>query len=235
MVASSKSFKMKYFILSCLKPLLALSVVFLVSSSVNAQYKSYKISVKGDTINIIDKNDLKQGRWVVHVDPLRGEPGYEEEGIFNDGEKDGQWRRYNLAGDFLAVENYRFGGKDGISQYFSPLGDLLKIENWRGYNPDAPYDTIPIYGPDNNQILSYKIVKAEQYSVKHGEWIYFDPSTGRIIKTEKYDRGRLLETPKTEVVIDEPMKKIKPKEVLEYEKKNKGKKKIRVRDGQTGN
>lgn len=205
------------------------------SMMVNAQYKSYQISVKGDTINIIDNKDLKQGKWVIHVDPLRGEKGYEEEGIFIDGKKDGAWRRYNLTGDFLALENYRFGGLEGQSQYYTALGDLLRVENWRAYNPDAPYDTIPIYGTDNNEILSYKIVKAEPYSVKNGDWTYYDPSTGRIIKVEKYDRGRLMQTPSNEVVVDEPMKKIKPKEVLDYEKKNSGKKKIKVRSGETGN
>jgi hypothetical protein len=79
-------------------------------------------------------------------------------------------------------------------------------------------------------------VKAEQYSVKNGDWTYYDPATGRILKIEKYDRGHLLQGPKSnEVVSEEPMKKIKPKEVLEYEKKNSGKKRIKVRDGQTGN
>ena len=207
----------------------------LSGAAAQAQYKSYKLSVKGDTINVVDKNGVKQGRWVVHVDPLRGEPGYEEEGVYVNGEKEGQWRRYNLTGDFLALENYLRGGKDGTSQYFTALGDLVRVENWRGYNPDAPYDTIPIYGPDNNQIISYKVVKAEQYSVKHGDWSYYNPATGLIVKTEKYDRGRLLDAPAKETVIEEPLKKIKPKEVLEWEKKNSGKKKIRVRDGQTGN
>lgn len=213
--------------------LIAVQFVFI---NANAQYKTYKISIKGDTINAVDNNNLKQGKWVLHVDPLRGEPGYEEEGIFVNDKKEGPWRRYNLTGDFLSVENYKFGGKDGLSQYFSPYGDLLREENWRAYNPDAPYDTIPVYGTDNNQIISYKIVKAEQYSVKNGDWTYYDPTTGRILKIEKYDRGHLIQAPKSnEVVTEEPMKKIKPKEVLEYEKKNSGKKKIRVRDGQTGN
>ncbi len=42
-----------------------------------------------------------------------------------------------------------------------------------------------------------------------------------------------MEAPKSnELVIDIP-KKTKPKEVLEYEKKNSGKKKVKVRDGAT--
>src|SRR6476619_1186220 len=132
-----------------------------------AQYKTYELTVDRDTINAIDKKDQKQGKGVLHVGELRGEPGYEEEGVFKNGKKEGVWRRYNLNGDLIALENYRFGGKDGEQQYFTMMGDLGRIENWRAYNPDAPYDTIPIYGTDNNQIISYKIVKAEQYSVKH--------------------------------------------------------------------
>ncbi len=199
----------------------------------DAQYKTYTLSVNGDTLNAIDKNGMKQGKWVMHVDELRGEPGYEEEGIFVNDKKEGVWRKYTLQSDLIAVENYKYGGKDGVSQYFTPLGEMVREENWRAYNPDAPYDTIPVYGTGSNEILSYKIVKAEQYSVKNGDWTYYDPSTGHIIKLEKYDRGHLLEQPKSEVVTDAPMKKIKPKEVQEYEKKNSGKKKVKVRDGQT--
>jgi antitoxin component YwqK of YwqJK toxin-antitoxin module len=199
----------------------------------DAQYKTYKISVKGDTINAIDQHGLKQGKWVVHVDPLRGEPGYEEEGIFVNNKKEGHWRKYDLQGDLIAYENYKNGDKDGLSQYFNFLGDLTREENWHAYNPDQPYDTIPIYGTGNNEILSYKVVKAEPYSVKDGTWTYYD--NGKIIKTEEYDRGHLLNPNKpTEVVSDEPMKKIVPKEVLEYQKKNAGKKHVKVRDGMTG-
>ena len=202
----------------------------------NAQYKSFKISVKGDTINAVDQKGLKQGKWVNRVNPLRGEPGYEEEGIFENDKKEGPWRKYTLQGDLMAIENYKFGGKNGVSQYFTPLtGNLIREEGWRAYDPYNPYDTIPIYGTDNNQIISYKIVKAEQYSVKNGDWTYYDPETGRIMKIEKYDRGHLIKQPASTAVADEPMKKIVPKEVLEYQKKNAGKKHVKVRDGQTGN
>lgn len=201
----------------------------------DAQYKTYKISVHGDTLNAIDNKGLKQGKWIVHVDPLRGEPGYEEEGIFVNDKKEGVWRKYTLQSDLIAVENYKYGGKDGLCQYYTPLGEMEREENWRAYNPDAPYDTIPVYGTGSNEIISYKIVRAEQYSVKNGDWSYYDPSTGRIIKVEKYDRGHLIENPKTELVTEGPKKIAKPAEVLEYEKKNSGKKKVKVRDGQTGN
>jgi hypothetical protein len=200
-----------------------------------SQYKEYKISVKNDTINAIDQHNLKQGKWVISVPELRGEPGYDEEGVFKDGKKEGLWRRYTLTSDLLAIENYRFGGKDGAQQYYTKLGDLVREENWRAYNPDAPYDTIPVYGTGSNEIISYKIVKAEQYSVRNGEWKFYDPSTGRILKTEVYDRGHLQTPTDIASVADEkPKPKVKPKEVLEYEKKNSGKKKVKLREGQTG-
>ncbi len=224
---------------SFFKKIKLLAAIFLLPCflfKADAQYKTYKLSVKGDTINAVDNKGLKQGKWVIHVDPLRGESGYEEEGVFVNDKKEGAWRIYTLKGDLTAIENYKYGGKDGLSQYFTALGDLLREENWRAYNPDSPYDTIPVYGTGSNEILSYKIVKAEQYSVKNGDWTYYDPSTGRIAKLEKYDRGRLLDQPKpADVVSDEPMKKIVPKEVIEYQKKNSGKKKVKVRDGQTDN
>ena len=115
------------------------------------------------------------------------------------------------------------------------MGDLGREESWRTYNPDAPYDTIPVYGQGNNEILTFKIVKAEQYSVKHGTWKFYDPNTGRLIKSETYDHGFLPTEPETKVVAtDDKTKKVKPAEVLQYEKKNSGKKKVKTRDGQTG-
>ncbi len=215
--------------------LICIFSLFLVTT-VSAQYKSFKISVKGDTINRVDKKGLNQGPWVVHVDPLRGEPGYESEGYFIDGKKEGEWRKYTLQGDFIALENYRYGDKDGKSKYYTPFGELIREESWRAYNPNAPYDTIPVYGTDNNEIISYKIVKAEPYSVKDGDWTFYDTQTGRILKSEKYDRGHLVpQSPAPQFVNDDAMKKIKPKEVLEYEKKNSKKRKVRVREGQTSN
>lgn len=214
--------------------LILLFVAIQFCHTAGAQYKTYTLSVNADTLNATDNKGLKQGKWVLHVNELRGEPGYEEEGIFVNDKREGLWRKYNLHSDLAAIENYKYGGKDGLSQYYTPLGEMIREENWRAYNPDAPYDTIAVYGTGSNEILSYKIVKAEQYSVKNGEWTYYDPSTGRILKLEKYDRGHLLQEPKTEVVTDEPKKIAKPAEVLEYEKKNSGKKKVKVRNGQTG-
>lgn len=191
----------------------------------NAQYKSYSLSPDGDTLNVIDKNGLKQGKWVTTVGEIRGEPGYDEEGLYKDNEKVGPWRKYTSTGDILAIENYRLGGKDGRQEYFNFLGIIQRQEEWKGYNPDFLFDTIAVYGNENNEILSYKIVKALPYSVKNGEWKYFD-AEGRLIKTEKYDRGSLVIAPEKNTALKESPKvespekeKVKTKEILDYEKK----------------
>lgn len=206
-----------------------------------AQYTTYELSVQGDTLNATDKNGLKQGKWVNSVGEIRGEPGYEEEGLYKDDKKTGLWRKYTSSGDVLAIENYIFGGKDGRQEYYNFLGQLQRQEDWRGFNPKAPFDSIPVYGPDNNEILSYKIVRAMQYSVPDGEWKYFN-AAGGVIKTEKYDRGRLLkdaeDTAAVPVITKEesqPKEKVKTKEILDYEKKYSKKKRQQLeRDGKTG-
>jgi hypothetical protein len=113
--------------------------------------------------------------------------------------------------------------------------DLIREENWRAFNPDSPYDTIPIYGTGSNEIINYKIVKAEQYSVKHGTWKFYDPSTGRLIKSETYNYGAPPKEPEDDVALkDDKVKKVKPKEVQEFEKINSKKKKVLLRQGNTG-
>ncbi|MEI2748304.1 MAG: hypothetical protein V9E88_06075 [Ferruginibacter sp.] len=201
-----------------------------------AQYKEYKISPKGDTINAITKDGQKIGKWVIEVPEIRGEPGYVEEGIYRKGVKDGYFRRYSSQGDLLAVEHYILGGKDGVQLYYNYVGDMEREENWKGYNPDAPYDTIPIYGTGSGEIVDYKIVKAEAYSVKHGEWKYYEPGSGRLLRTEKWERNNLVkpDAPKpVATTTDKPKKVEKTAEMLEWEKKNSGKKKA-MRDGRTG-
>ena len=208
--------------------------------TVSAQYKSFKISENRDTINRIDKKGFKQGKWVMRTETLRGEPGFEEEGMFKNDQKEGIFRRYTLMGDPIGFETYLHGGKDGPQQYYSPLGELLREETWKGFNPDSPYDTIPIYGEGNAEILSYKIVKSEPYSIKHGTWKYYEAVTGKLLKTEEWDRNNIVvpNAPAKNATVGATLngvKKVvaKTPEMLEWEKKNRGKKGA-IRSGQTG-
>lgn len=215
-----------------------------ISFSTIAQWKSYRLTNNGDTINCVDKNDLKQGRWSVQVESLRGEPGYQNEGVYKDGKKEGIWRVYTTMGDLFAVERYRWGNKDGKNQYYSISGPVRE-ESWKAVNPANPFDTVDVIDPVDPTKVERRVVKIEGTSVKHGKWTYYDNASGLIVKTENYFLDK-LEEPSKMIAADGSIyssdssitKKSKvsavkkPREVEEFEKKI-GKKKIKVIDGRT--
>lgn len=197
----------------------------------------------GDTINCIDNNDLKQGKWSVKVAGVRGEPGYDEEGTYKDGKKEGVWRVYTSMGDLFAVERYRWGNKDGKSQYYSISGPVRE-ESWKAVNPANPFDTVDVIDPVDPAKVERRVVKLEGSAVKHGTWKYFDNATGLITKSENYFLDKLEDPAKMRTVNGDiassdstgtktktPSKAV-PREVLEFEKKI-GKKKVKVIDGST--
>ncbi len=225
----------------------------LISTGAFAQWKDYVLSVKGDTLNRVDMQGRKQGPWVIKVPDLRGERGYEEEGYFENDLKEGEWKRFSLEGVKIAQENYRWGKLSGRQQYFTYNGGLLREESWRAIDPKNAFDTVAVYDlKDPTKEIDRVVVKNEGVSLKHGKWTYYDPRQGSIEATEQYVMNK-LQTDDGGMIADDEIRPIaisqgkqksdttgakttqKPQVVLDYEKKNSGKKKIKVRDGNTGN
>jgi hypothetical protein len=232
-------------------------IALFVSLDSFAQWKEFIISVRGDTLNRVDMNGKKQGPWVIHVDELRGEQGYDEQGYFIDDKKDGKWVRFSLMGDKLAEENYRWGSLDGRSRYYTRRGGLMREESWRAIEPGRKFDTVDVVDVnDPNKVVDQVIVKVEGQTMKHGTWTYYDPEWGTILKTEEYWIDKLKTNDPlpgdSSVAADDDLAPIdftgtkpkadagdkktvtKPQAILDYEKKNSRKKKIKVRDGSTG-
>jgi hypothetical protein len=225
-----------------------LILLILVSTEGFSQCKTFNLTSKGDTINCTDVKGMKQGPWIVQVPELRGERGFEEEGYYLNDKKEGTWRRFSLEGDLIAVENYSWGMKNGRCFYYTNVGEPLREESWRAIDPKNAFDTVDITDPnDPTLILRKEIIKNEGTSMRHGTWKFYDPSRGTIDHTEQW----VLNRPKKEVVNDDmapidvsedgsttakPVVKEakKPQAILDYEKKNSGKKKVKVRDGSTG-
>lgn len=225
----------------------------LISTKGFSQCRTYIIGVKGDTLNCVDMKGMKQGRWVNEMPPLRGEKGYEEQGTYINDKKEGQWQQFTLDGDLLAIENYRWGNKNGRSMYYTPFGQPIREESWKAVNPDNPYDTIDIFGlNDPSKVIRREVIKLDGHTLRHGTWKFFDPDMGTVVKTEEYKLDKLVVAGSTEdelapidistgtskkPVSDSVGKKkvAKPQAVLDYEKKNAGKKKVRTRTGETGN
>ncbi|WP_295236639.1 hypothetical protein [Sediminibacterium sp.] len=223
-----------------LLPLLIFSV-----NTIFSQCKSYKLSSNGDTLNCVDFNDLKQGRWIVTTPKLRGEPGFEAEGVFKNNRKEGLWRTFNLMGDLIAQENFKWGNKNGRCLYFT-LSGLEREESWRAVNPDKAYDTLDVVDPGNPNQYERIVVKNDGNSIKHGIWKTYSPNTGALLETEEYIMGKLkadIEAEKINTLaVSKPLadttkkqaSKVLPKEVLDFNKKQ-SKKNKPVVTGRTGN
>lgn len=231
----------------------SLLILLFISINGRAQWKSYKLGVRGDTLDRLDMKNMRQGPWVIKIPELRGERGYEEEGMFIDDNKEGIWKRFADNGVKLAEENYRWGKLDGKQYYYTSNGGLLREESWRAMDPRRLYDTVDVYDLiDPTKIKERVVVKNEGYSMKHGKWIYYDPLEGTEINSETY-RLNKLQTDMDKFMVDDDLKpltnlangqkaktdtasktKVKPQAVLDYEKKNSNKKKVKVRDGATG-
>jgi antitoxin component YwqK of YwqJK toxin-antitoxin module len=185
------------------------------------------------------------------VDDLRGERGYEEEGYYENDRKEGTWKKYSLEGVKIAEENYRWGKLSGKQQYFTYGGGLMREESWRAIDPAIAFDTVAIYDiKDPSKVVDWVVVKNDGVALKHGKWTYYDPIQGRIESTEHYvmnklqtDDGLVADDDIRPIGVSDGKSKsdtsakkaiVKPKEILEYEKKNSGKKKIKARDGETG-
>lgn len=232
-------------------------IALFISIDSFSQWKDFTISVRGDTLNRVDMNGKKQGPWVLHQDELRGEQGYDEQGYFFDDKKDGKWVRFSLMGDKLAEENYRWGNLDGKSRYYTRRGGLMREESWRAIEPGKKFDTVAVLDVlDPTKVVDHVIVKVEGQTMKHGTWTYYDPEWGTITKTENYwvDKLRADDGAGAPGATDD-LKPIgfsdsksrsdsiaiarktmtKPQAVLDFEKKNAGKRKVKVRDGSTGN
>jgi hypothetical protein len=129
----------------------------------------------------------------------------------------------------------------------------MREESWRAMDPANAYDTVSVYDiKDPTKEIDRVVVKNDGYAVKHGKWNYFDPAEGVITSSEVYFMNK-LQTDDGELMSDDDIKPIKvgasksisdtatkktvtkPQAVLDYEKKNAGKKKIKVRDGATSN
>ncbi len=227
-----------------------LSLCLLISVQVYPQCKTFIIGVHGDTLNCVDMNGKKQGPWVNEVPALRGEKGYEEQGYYIDDKKEGRWQQFTLQGDLIAIENYRWGNKDGQCFYYTRFGQPLREESWKAVNPDNPYDTVDVYDlHDPSKVVDRVVVKLEGFTLKHGTWKFYDPEYGTIVKTERFRLDKpvsefgdelapidIRNNSVADVATDSTGKKsvAKPQQVLDYEKKNAGKKKIKVRTGKTG-
>ena len=126
---------------------------------------------------------------------------------------------------------------------------LEREEGWRAMNPAKQFDTVDVQDVDDPTKVEQVIVKVNGNCPQTwSNGVFMTPLTGQIIRTENWFLDQFVEPGKepgnpektakkadsTSVKKDSASVKNKPKEVQEFEKKNSGKKKTKVRDGRTG-
>lgn len=216
---------------------------FYFGQNATAQCKTFRLAANGDTLNCTDKKNQKQGKWIEHTATLRGNPGSEEEGEYINDRREGLWRKYNLSGDVLSMNNYRWGLLNGKSQYFT-IDGLEHEESWMAIDPEKKFDTLDVPDLYKQDVYRKVVIKNEGRSLKNGKWTYYDPKTGFIQKSQSYIRDS-LDNPLAMFGIKEKtgggndttsVAKKEPKKtaaIEDWEKKNAGKKNIKIRDGRT--
>jgi antitoxin component YwqK of YwqJK toxin-antitoxin module len=171
------------------------------------------------------------------------------------GKKEGDWTRFSLEGVKIADEQYRWGMLNGKQKYYTYFGGLSRLESWRAIDPSNAFDTVMVYDlQDPDKVIGQVVVKNEGVAVKHGTWIYYDPQSGKVEEKVEYvmnkikgeeevsaattlkpidPRAKPAYMPTTDSIGNKKISK--PAVIQDFEKKNSGKKSIRVRDGSTGN
>jgi antitoxin component YwqK of YwqJK toxin-antitoxin module len=135
-------------------------------------------------------------------------------GNYLDEKKDSIWQFFSeYDGALLSEENYRSGMKDGTSKIFFPAGGISEIITWKNDVRDGLWETyysdgkvkmkggytggdksgpFIFYYNEGTPMITGDYLEGHQ----HGVWIYYS-GKGEVVRTEKYDKGILLDkTPK---------------------------------------
>ncbi|MFA8435981.1 MAG: toxin-antitoxin system YwqK family antitoxin [Marinifilaceae bacterium] len=123
--------------------LLQLFLILVIPVVSNAQ--SFEV-FNGDTINVVDGNNLKQGRWVELNNAVKI-----QEGNYIDNKKQGIWRKYYLNGNIAHKVTYRDNRPEGAMCFYYESGEILEEGIWKNEHWVGEFK---FYNKNGN--LSYK-------------------------------------------------------------------------------
>ena len=108
--------------------------IFICSISVAQSVPNFEI-VDGDTINIVDENNLKQGFWKV-FGKMRRLPNYEpdqviEQGKYANSRKQGIWTKFFSSGKTKSEIEYKNSRPNGAYRTYYENGQIEEEGNWK--------------------------------------------------------------------------------------------------------
>lgn len=108
-------------------------LVFISSTSISAAAQKFTI-FEGDTLNLIDENNLKQGFWKI-FGKMKKDPDYEpdqvvEQGNFSNSRKQGLWKKFFPNGKTKSEIEYVNHRPKGFYKTFYENGQVEEEGNW---------------------------------------------------------------------------------------------------------
>jgi hypothetical protein len=140
---------------------------------------SFEVLDNGDTINKLDNQQQRQGKWLIETPARYDEPAFFELGYYTNNVRTGSWKSYSYDGILLAEENYRNNLKYGEARYFDN-GALICVGNYYALNATHKYDTILVESGNGNDWKTV-VVPSMLGSVRHGLWTFYDPKRKKLI------------------------------------------------------
>lgn len=109
---------MKYFLL----------LLILICFNNNLLSQTFDI-YKGDTINVVDKNNTKQGLWIYFNDNYKNR--ISQWGKYRDGAKDGAWETFYSNGNLKSKIEYQKNRQNGLVNIYYENGTIQEEGFWR--------------------------------------------------------------------------------------------------------
>ena len=128
---------------------------FYLAQAQRAAWTSYDLYL-GDTVNVIENNSLKQGRWVLLGKDKKGKK-YKfyknsqiiEDGFYKEGKKVGLWKSYHQTGKIETEIKYVNDEVNGLAKFYNKEGKIIAEGNLKGKDFDGDYF---IYDMSGNKV-----------------------------------------------------------------------------------
>jgi len=140
-----------------MKRLIAILLLFIgyLAQAQRSGWISYDLYL-GDTVNVIEKNNIKQGRWVLLGKDKKGKK-YKfyknsqivEDGNYSEGKRIGVWKSYHQTGKLESEIRYVNDEADGVAKFYNREGRLTAEGYLKGKDFEGDYF---IYDSDGSKI-----------------------------------------------------------------------------------
>lgn len=143
-----------------MKRLVAILLVFIGFSGLAQRtgWTSFELYL-GDTVNVIENNRLKQGRWVLLGKDKKGKKykyyknnQITEDGFYKDNKKVGLWKTYHQTGKVETEIKYVNDEANGLGKFYDKEGKLVAEGELKGKNFVGDYF---IYGADGSKVKKH--------------------------------------------------------------------------------